>query len=380
MKMQLVKPVNGSICLLSVAVALAVGYRPAHSVEPESQTSRVPVVVDRRGTADSPVVVELRPIPESREQAEQSRLDRKEKADTERETRATNSWLVAVGVGQLIVFILQLAVFSYQAKKLRQTVDAAAEQSSDTKKSIAEAARAATAMEAIGKSMAASVRSVSEAVELQRVQIEEERAGRLHQDFEGTFFQLLHRFNEVVGEMRYEYEVIEPLPELRNSVRSVVAEGREAARRLFAEFESSLKGSPRPAGIPISTYYEELYRGFYSRWQHELGIYFRTLYHIFKFVDTSALDSKGRSQYASIARAQLSAYELGMIFYNGLWDEGRKGFKPLIEKYGILKHLKKEIVDESDLHNDSLYKQTAFVNFEQRMKLWKGVEPIVVYD
>ena len=45
------------------------------------------------------------------------------------------------------LYFAQLAVFGYQALKLRQTVDAAAKQSDDMQRSIAEATRAANAME-----------------------------------------------------------------------------------------------------------------------------------------------------------------------------------------------------------------------------------------
>ena len=387
MKLRPAKTMNIRMCLLPIAALIAMRYAPAHSTETEIQTSRRPAVtatspaIDGRGTADSPVVVELRPIPESNEQSEQSRSDREARTESERETRTTNSRLVIIGIGQLVVFILQLAVFGYQARKLRQTVDAAAEQAGDTKRSIAEAERAATAMEAVGQSMAANARSVSEAVELQHRQVKEESARRVRLDFETTFFQLLHRFSEVVADLRFEFDLLDPDPQTHQPYRRVVKEGREAIRMMVIYFEKNSKTHPQPTGIPIATYYEELYRDFYNEWQHELGIYFRTLYHIFKLVHTSTLSSAERARYASIARAQLSAYELGLIFYNGLWDEGREGFKPLIQRYGILKHLKKEtVLREADLHDHSLYKETAFMNYGERLRFWGGTEPPIDYD
>lgn len=52
---------------------------------------------------------------------------------------------------QAIIFIIQTAYFRYQAKMLRRTVDASVEQSRDMKDSIAQATRAANAMETSAK-------------------------------------------------------------------------------------------------------------------------------------------------------------------------------------------------------------------------------------
>jgi hypothetical protein len=61
-------------------------------------------------------------------------------------------WTQAIILGgQTVVFIIQTIVFRYQAKMLRQTVDASTEQSRDMKKSIAESTRAADAMEKSAK-------------------------------------------------------------------------------------------------------------------------------------------------------------------------------------------------------------------------------------
>jgi len=84
---------------------------------------------------------------------------------------------------------------------------------------------------------------------------------------------------------------------------------------------------------------DDSYQKFYSKHANDLGHYFRALYHLIKFVDESDFvdksDIEGRRRYTSIARAQLSIHELGLLFYNGVSSYGDK-FKPLIEKYGLL--------------------------------------------
>jgi hypothetical protein len=50
------------------------------------------------------------------------------------------------------------------------------------------------------------------------------------------------------------------------------------------------------------------------------------------------------------------------MFYNGIHGEGKVGLKPLIEKYGLLKHLDpKLLLDLKHKENCSFYEKTAFL-------------------
>jgi hypothetical protein len=79
------------------------------------------------------------------------------------------------------------------------------------------------------------------------------------------------------------------------------------------------------------------YEKFYAENQHEVGHYFRLLYNIVKFVDRSQIANK--KFYTNLVRAQLSADELTLLFWNCLSKWGREKFKPLIEEYSLLKTL-----------------------------------------
>src|SRR5690606_27107941 len=81
----------------------------------------------------------------------------------------------------------------------------------------------------------------------------------------------------------------------------------------------------------------EAYDKLYSEDKSDMSHYFRTIYHIIKFVDKSEIENK--KQYISIARAQLSSYEQILIFYNCLHENGNEKFKPLIEKYALFKNI-----------------------------------------
>lgn len=89
--------------------------------------------------------------------------------------------------------------------------------------------------------------------------------------------------------------------------------------------------------------------------------YFRHLYRIFKFVAESPLldNEEDRYEYASMVRAQLSRYELIWLYYNALSSYGRDKFKPLIERFAILKNLREEMLVQ-DLKLDVSYDVKAF--------------------
>ena len=64
---------------------------------------------------------------------------------------------------------------------------------------------------------------------------------------------------------------------------------------------------------------------------------------IVKYVeDSQTIAEEKKYDYICIVRATLSWYELLVLFYNGLSDNGREKFKPLIEKYAFLNNLRTE--------------------------------------
>ena len=74
-----------------------------------------------------------------------------------------------------------------------------------------------------------------------------------------------------------------------------------------------------------------------------LDHYFRYLYRILKFIDeTDLIDAEQKYRYASMFRAQLSEFELVLIYYNGVSQMGCEKLKPLLEKYSVLKNIRLE--------------------------------------
>jgi hypothetical protein len=156
------------------------------------------------------------------------------------------------------------------------------------------------------------------------------------QRFESTFFALLRSHSDIVSAM-----------EARNELGTLVAR-----RECFAVWYSRLKESHSrlasyPDEVSLPTV-QQVYAEFYRHHQAELGHYFRHLYHIFKFIQSS--DNPNRKMYASLVRAQLSAYEQIMLFYNCLSMQGIKKFKPLVEQFAVLENMPTTLLIDPGRH------------------------------
>ena len=88
----------------------------------------------------------------------------------------------------------------------------------------------------------------------------------------------------------------------------------------------------------------EVYESYFSCLDH----YFRNLYYVLRYVD--GLNDDIRDEYVKIVRAQLSAYEIVLLFCFSLSDIGTD-FKAIIEKYALFQDIPKK---ELNLLNDYL--------------------------
>jgi hypothetical protein len=75
----------------------------------------------------------------------------------------------------------------------------------------------------------------------------------------------------------------------------------------------------------------------FNRYKDSLSHYFRTLYHIIKLIDKNK--SIDKQFYISIIRSNLTAQESTILMYNCLHKLGVEKFKPLAEKYTLLKYI-----------------------------------------
>lgn len=162
----------------------------------------------------------------------------------------------------------------------------------------------------------------------QKQEMKDQNESLRRQTFENTFFGLLQMHGDVVT-------AIKPANDK--------PAGREAFSQLLATLRNHKAGnSPhthRTVKIKGPKVSAELYEDWYANHEAHIGHYYRTLYNIVRYVNEYGGDQS--RMYARLVRAQLSSNELQLLLYNGLSKYGKEKFKPLIEEYTLLKHLKK---------------------------------------
>jgi Putative phage abortive infection protein len=182
------------------------------------------------------------------------------------------------------------------------------------------------------------------------------------QNFESSFFQLLNMQNQIAAGMRDSSEY-----RTNDSSHIQTIEGRNCFMKWYKSFSSNFTDNnlQRIANVNLPNNRSDIriailfYEEFYEKYQGDLGHYFRSLYHTIKFVESSeaVVTYEEKRRYTSLVRAQLSAYELSFLFYNGICPIAKK-FKPLIVEFGLLEHLDKKLLLDST--HESFYDKTAF--------------------
>lgn len=176
-------------------------------------------------------------------------------------------------------------------------------------------------------------------------EVAKEQAQTLNQQrFENTFFGLLVQYNSIVNNMDERES---------NFKTNVIAKGRDCFKMYYDEFKRRVSQSTLPINQVLSMYEET-----FKKRQTDIGHYYRNLYHLVKYIATSDLDDDKKKQYMSIVRAQLSTFELTLLFYNCLSRYGRQKFKPYVEHYHLLKNL--DETELIDVEHKIEYDDTAF--------------------
>ena len=167
------------------------------------------------------------------------------------------------------------------------------------------------------------------------------------QVFENSFFQLVRLHQASVNSM---------------DIDGYGITGSDCFAQYFHQLENhyndAIKKATSASVGPIdeARIIEEAYQNLYSNHHGDLGHYFRRLYHIIRYVDESTIDNK--SLYSRLVRSQLSAFELLVLFYNCISRKGSKKFKPLVERYSLLKNIPDGLLFD-DSHS-SFYSKHAF--------------------
>lgn len=182
-------------------------------------------------------------------------------------------------------------------------------------------------------------------MEMQRKQMELQNETLRKQNFENTFFELLRLQNDITNAIDI-------------STDDGPLKGRDCFKRFYKQFcDKYVRSKLADGSLPDIAHAEIAYAYCYDINQSDLGHYFRGLYNLIKFVHRS--DGIDRRLYTNLVRAQLSSYELQLLFFNCLSPHGRNDFKPLVNTYSLLKAIScKETKDFESLSQS--YEKTAF--------------------
>lgn len=196
-----------------------------------------------------------------------------------------------------------------------------------------------------------------EELELQRKEIKrsgDELEGQKRlmaiQRFENTFFQLINLNHEIVGNMTIKETSIKRTSREFTQVTEEF-EGREVFSRFYAALTKGLldfhKDEERtleenevytgPSGHErIIIVFEEVYK----RFEGSMGHYFRNLYHTIRWVHNANCfeNNEENKEYIRIIRAQLSSYELIVLYYNCMVEQGEK-LKKLAIEYNLFDNI-----------------------------------------
>ena len=124
---------------------------------------------------------------------------------------------------------------------------------------------------------------------------------------------------------------------------------------------------------------DEYHRKIYKPNINALAPFLRNFFHTFIMIKESDMSYSEQCKYSKIARASISEQILVLIMLNGLSKEG-KNLKPIIERYGLLKHLG---ADGNTTHARKIagwfYHPTAFQGYGDRYDYYTKLEQDIVF-
>lgn len=175
--------------------------------------------------------------------------------------------------------------------------------------------------------------------------IEQNKTLRL-QRFEATFFQLLSFHNDITQAI-----------DLSSVGDGQHAMGRTSFKTMYSSLKDFYNNHPARRSLPAGDLIKQAYGRFYYKYQPFVGHYFRSLYNIIKMVDRSGLPEEDRRVYVNLLRAQISSFELLLLFYNCLSNVG-EGFHEAVVRYDLLKTT--PINELLDINHTAFYKDSSF--------------------
>nr|WP_246711030.1 putative phage abortive infection protein [Mesorhizobium sp. RMAD-H1] len=173
------------------------------------------------------------------------------------------------------------------------------------------------------------------------------------QNFESTFFQMLTLHNTIVNSIDLHYSRRMSSEDGEIIRQSRETKGRDCFSQFFDNFKKDYESTVAPSE---KERFQGAYDKFWSYRQQDLAHYYRYLYNVLRFVH----ESKGiedKLPYVKLLRAQLSDFELVMLFYTALNRHGIN-YWIYIHEYQMFDNLQESmLIDPSHV---ALYSERSF--------------------
>lgn len=170
--------------------------------------------------------------------------------------------------------------------------------------------------------------------------LKQQQIEMVEQTFDNKFFQMLNSFNKLVSSLELTQNAVD-----RGDRYIEVLTGKKVFKPLVDSlFQDIIDGTPAHQErelVPNLLHLISIYENFNDVNDEQIRYYFLNLYQLLRYVDQETPKSVDSKQYTNIIRAQLSKYELILLFHNaiGISRLSNTDYLELVEKYELLEHL-----------------------------------------
>ncbi|HBO3173954.1 TPA: putative phage abortive infection protein [Pseudomonas aeruginosa] len=165
---------------------------------------------------------------------------------------------------------------------------------------------------------------------LQRKDIREGQQEFARQKIEDQFYSLLRFQQDVVSK----FDLQKTITNERGGGRQLVTVGRDCFKAWVKMLREMYVDSEE---VDTSQRIKASYRDLWRKHQGDLGLYYRSLYSVFRYVSES--DYTEKKKLANVARSLLSDFELVILFYNCVASSGGERFKAYACEFALFDNL-----------------------------------------
>jgi hypothetical protein len=184
--------------------------------------------------------------------------------------------------------------------------------------------------------------------------LEDQHKSLDRQNFETTFFQMLTLHNTIVNSIDLEWRKSHLSSyDVASGDINRRALGRDCFKQFFTNYKQYYNESSASSDKELL---QKAYDKFWNKRQQDLAHYYRYLYNVLRFVHKQK-NVNDKLRYVKLLRAQLSDYELLMLFYTALNKNGLN-YWVYIHDYELFDNLPPNMLIKPE-HKD-LYSEKSF--------------------